>query len=44
VTPENSDWNQVRGAASIGPPDQKNFASSGDLPRQARKRSSGFSI
>src|SRR4029077_3038363 len=33
VQPENCEANQVRGATSTGPPVQKNFASSGVLPR-----------
>ena len=39
VTPLNRDWNQVRSATSIGPPDQKKPASSADFPRMALKRS-----
>ena len=42
VQPENCDANQVRGATSTGPPLQKNFASSGDLPRIVANFAAGF--
>jgi hypothetical protein len=44
VQPLNTDWNQVRSATATGPPDQKNFASSGDLPRIDLNRSVGLSL
>jgi hypothetical protein len=44
VQPLNTDWNQVCSPTSTGPPDQKNFASSGDLPRMSLNRSVGLSL
>ncbi|HEY4113387.1 MAG TPA: class I SAM-dependent rRNA methyltransferase [Rhizomicrobium sp.] len=43
VTPENCDWNQMRSAASTGPPLQNMVASSGDLPRINANFAAGFS-